>query len=212
MAQSNKGILGNVSGTVGTVVGTTWRGKPILRSRPDKKKNRRKSDKQLVQQAKFALSISFMQVMKDLLEIGFKTTATGPTGQNKALAHMLKKAINGTYPDFQIAYNKVLVSQGTLLNAFDAKPSAAAKEAIQFSWTNNSLVSNANEDDQVLMAAYCPEFNCTVFRTGVDRKAGNDTLELPGFSGKVVHTWVSFISKDGEDIATSLYTGEITII
>jgi hypothetical protein len=212
MAQSNKGILGNVSGTVGTVVGTTWRGKSILRSRPDKKKNRRKSDKQVVQQAKFALGISFLQVMKDLLEIGFKTTAIGLTGQNKALAHMLKKAITGTYPDFQIAYNKVMISQGTLLNAFDTKVSVATKEAIQFSWTDNSIVSNANENDQVLMAAYCPEFNCTVFRTGNKRSTATDTLQMPGFSGKKVHTWVSFITEDGGDIATSFYTGEVTII
>lgn len=211
MAHSNKGILGNVSGTVGTVVGTTWRGKSVLRSRPDKNKNRRKSDKQLVQQAKFALGISFMQVMKDLLEIGFKTTAIGLTGQNKALAHMLKKAITGTYPDFQIAYNKVLISQGTLHNAFDTKVSVATKEAIQFSWTDNSIVSNANENDLVLMAAYCPEFNCTVFRLGNKRNAATDTLQMPGFSGKMVHTWVSFITEDGEDIATSFYTGEVNI-
>jgi hypothetical protein len=212
MGRTNKGIMGNVSGTVGTVVGAKWRGKAYLRSKPDIKKNAKRSDSQLAQQVKFSMANTFLQGMKDLLELGFKTTAIGLTGKNKALAHMLKKAITGTYPDFQVAYNKVLVSQGTLLNAFDAKPSAAVKEAIQFSWTNNSAASNANEDDQVLMAAYCPEFNCTVFRTGVDRKAGSDTLELPGFSGKVMHTWVSFIAKDGEDIATSLYTGEITII
>lgn len=211
MAQASKGILGNISGTVGTVVGTTWRGKSVLRSRPDKKKNRRKSEKQAIQQAKFALASSFQQVMKDLLEIGFKTTAVGITGQNKAMGHMLKKAITGTYPDLQIAYNKVLISQGTLHNAFDTKVSVATKESIQFTWTNNSIVSNANENDQVLMAAFCPELNCVVFRTGSNRNTGTDALQMPGFSGKTVHTWVSFITEDDSDIATSFYTGEVII-
>lgn len=210
MGRTNKGIMGNVSGTVGTVVGAKWRGKSYLRSKPDVRKNAKRSDSQLTQQAKFALCSTFLQGMKDLLEIGFQTTAVGLTGKNKALGHMLKKAITGTYPDFNIAYNKVMVSQGTLLNAFDTK-AVATKEAIQFSWTNNSVASNADESDQVLMAAYCPEFNCTVYRIGAARSAGNDTLQLPGFSGRLMHTWVSFISTDGEDIATSLYTGDVTV-
>jgi hypothetical protein len=210
MGRTSKGIMGNISGTVGTVVGEKWRGKSYLRSKPDIKKNARRSGSQLAQQAKFSTARTFIQGTKDLLEIGFKTTAIGLTGQNKALGHMVKKAITGTYPDFSIAYNKVIVSQGTLLNAFDAK-TAAAKEAIQFSWTNNSVVSNADDSDQVLMAAYCPEFNCTVYRIGAARSTGTDTLQMPGFSGKLVHTWVSFISTDGEEIATSLYTGEVTV-
>lgn len=210
MGRTNKGIMGDISGTVGTVVGAKWRGKSYLRSKPDVKKTAKKSDRQLAQQAKFSVATTFLQGMKDLLEIGFKTTAVGLTGQNKALGHMLRKAITGTYPDFSIAYNKVMVSQGTLLNAFDAK-AAATKEAIQFSWTDNSFVSNADDSDQVLMAAYCPEFNCTVYRIGAARSTGSDTLQLPGFSGRLVHTWVSFISTDEEEIATSLYTGEVTI-
>lgn len=210
MGRTSKGIMGNISGTVGTVVGAKWRGKSYLRSKPDVKKNAKRSDNQLAQQAKFAVARSFIQGTKDLLEIGYKTTSIGATGQNKALGHMVKKAITGTYPNFSIAYNKVMVSQGSLLNAFDSK-AAAAKEAIQFSWTNNSVASNADDGDLVLMAAYCPEFNCTVYRIGTARKTGTDTLQMPGFSGRLVHTWVSFISADGELIATSLYTGEITI-
>jgi hypothetical protein len=211
MGTTSKGIMGDVNGKVGKVVGSKWRGKAILRSIPDVSKNAKRSNAQLAQQAKFALASEFLQGTKDLLAIGFGNFKTGPTGANKALGHMLKKAITGTYPDFRINYIKVLVSKGTLLNAFDAKASASAKEAISFSWTNNAITSNADENDQVLMAAYCPEFNCTVYRIGAARSTGSDALQMPGFSGRVVHTWVSFISADGEDIATSLYTGEVTI-
>lgn len=210
MGRSSKGILGDVSGKVGTVVGAKWRGKSYLRSKPDTTKNAKRSNTQLAQQAKFSVARLFLKGMKELLEIGYKTTAIGLTGQNKALAHMLKNAIGGTYPDYSIIYNKVMVSEGSLHNAFDSK-AAAAKEAIQFTWTNNSLVSNAKDSDQILMVAYCPEFNCTVYRIGAARSSGTDTLAMPGFSGKLVHTWASFISADGKEIASSLYTGEITV-
>ena len=210
MGRTNKGIMGDVSGKVGTVVGAKWRGKSYLRSKPDTKKNGKRTDSQLAQQAKFAMASTMMQGMKDLLELGFKTTAVGLTGKNKALGHMLRKAIGGTYPEFTITYNKVMVSEGNLLNAFDAK-AVAAKDAIQFTWTNNSSASNASDNDQVLMAAYCPEFNCTVYRIGAARSTGTDTLQMPGFGGRLVHTWVSFISADGEKMSTSLYSGELTI-
>jgi hypothetical protein len=210
MGRTSKGIMGDLSGTVGTVVGATWRGKAYLRSKPDTKKKAKKSNRQLAQQAKFAIASTMLHSMKDLLEIGFKTVAIGLTGKNKALGHMLKKAIAGTYPDFNIIYSKVMVSQGNLLNAFDAK-AAALKEAIQFTWTNNSNTSNADDSDKVLMVAYCPEFNCTVYRIGSTRSTDGDTLLLPGLSGRLMHTWVSFISADEENIATSLYTGEITV-
>jgi hypothetical protein len=210
MGRSAKGIMGDVSGKVGTVVGAKWRGKSYLRSKPDTKKNAKRSNTQLAQQAKFSVARTFLHGMKDLLEIDYKTTAIGLTDQNKALAHMLKNAIGGTYPDYSIIYNKVMVSEGNLHNAFDAK-AAATKDAVQFTWTNNSDISNGKETDQILMVAYCPEFNCTVYRIGAARSTGTDTLQMPGLGGKLVHTWMSFISTDGGNIASSRYTGEITV-
>lgn len=210
MGRTSKGILGNVSGKVGTVVGASWRGKAYLRSKPDTKKNAKRSDTQLAQQAKFSVARTFLQGMKEVLEIGYKTTAIGLTGQNKALAQVLKNAIGGTYPDYTILYNKVMVSEGSLHNAFDAK-AAAGQGALQFTWTNNTAFSNGKDSDQVLMVAFCPEFNVTVYRIGAARSTGTDTLQLPGFSGKLVHTWASFIAADGKNIASSLYTGEMTI-
>jgi hypothetical protein len=210
MGTTVKGIMGNVSGTVGTVVGATWRGKAYLRSKPERKKNAKRSDKQLAQQTKFSMANALMQGMKDLLAIGFRTLAVGQTGGNKALSHMLKKAITNTGSGLQIDFNKVMISQGTLVNAFDTK-ATAANAAIKFTWTDNSIVSNASANDRVLLVAYCPEFNCTVYRTGAARSAGTDTLEMPGFTGKLVQTWVTFQSEDEADIATSLYTGAITV-
>lgn len=60
MATLNKGILGGFSGKVGTVVGANWRGLDIIRSRP-KISKRNPTEKQLEQQMKFKLAISFLQ-------------------------------------------------------------------------------------------------------------------------------------------------------
>lgn len=58
MGTFKKGILGGFSGTVGTVVGSTWRGMDVMRSRP-KKSGSAPTPEQLLQREKFALAMRF---------------------------------------------------------------------------------------------------------------------------------------------------------
>jgi hypothetical protein len=212
MGLMQNGILGGFSGKVGTVVGGKWRGKEVMRSRPTRSKNAKKTAPQEAHQAKFTVATRFLMGMKELLELTFSHYAVGKTGANSALAHTLKNAITGTFPDYQLAYDKVLVSRGSLMTVFDGEAASNTKGTIQFSWTDNSGNGNAKADDQVLMVAYYPEYNSTIYRIGAARSAGIDSLTIPGLSGKVVHTWIAFISADRQDVATSIYSGEVTIV
>lgn len=162
-------------------------------------------------QAKFAVAAQFLQSMNDLLTVTFRQYAKGKTGANSALTQTLKNAITGAYPDFQIAYDKALVSRGSLLSAFDGKATAGAPQTVQFAWSSLAGLGNASENDQVLMVLYCPELRSTMYKIGATRTAGTDSLTIPGLSGKVVQTWISFISADKQDVATSIYSGEVTI-
>ena len=54
MGTISKGILGGFNGTVGTVVGATWKGITYMRSKADRR-SFTPSQKQLEQQAKFGL-------------------------------------------------------------------------------------------------------------------------------------------------------------
>lgn len=59
MAEIELGILGGVRGKVGTVVGSTWRGKNVIRSKP-RKSRRQASDKQVDQRRKFKIVANFL--------------------------------------------------------------------------------------------------------------------------------------------------------
>jgi hypothetical protein len=74
MGLIQKGILGPVSGTVGTVIGATWKTIPYMRSQPNKRKRTSTVD-QIDQQLKFAVVISFVQTMIGLLQLTFKKYA-----------------------------------------------------------------------------------------------------------------------------------------
>ena len=98
MGTINKGILGGFSGKVGTVIGGTWKGIDYMRS----KSNRRSfvpSQKQLEQQAKFALMMRFLQPLTALLRITFNSFAVKQTGMNSVFSSKLANAIAGTYPN-----------------------------------------------------------------------------------------------------------------
>src|SRR5580658_6242897 len=123
MGRITKGILGGFSGTVGTVIGGTWKGIEYMRSRPNKKKGMSTAD-QLIQQAKFTLMIRFLQTMTGLVEITFKSSANKMTEFNSAFSYNLKNAVTGVSPNFTVDYAKALVSRGNLPNG--GAPAAVA--------------------------------------------------------------------------------------
>jgi hypothetical protein len=43
------------------------------------------------------------------------------------------------------------------------------------------------------------------------RSGATANLPVPGYRGKTVHTWLSFISANDKLVATSVYTGSILV-
>ncbi|AEW01226.1 hypothetical protein A4D02_32895 [Niastella koreensis] len=210
MGKMNNGILDNFSGTIGKVVGSNWRGVPYMRSKA-KKRTGALSDAQLEQQARFAIAGKFTQSMNDLLTLGFKDQAVKMTGKNYAQSIILRDAITGTYPDFQIDYSKVPISQGKLTKAKSPVATAEANSILKFTWTNDAGRKLAKANDQAVLIAYCPEMNETEYAFGPARDAATGNLDVAEFSGKKVHAWISFMSANGKLIANSVYCGELTI-
>ena len=66
MGTYNKGILGPFRGIVGPVVGSTFRGKDVMRSRP-RKSNRAATALQLQQRAKFRRVTQFLTPVRVLV-------------------------------------------------------------------------------------------------------------------------------------------------
>jgi hypothetical protein len=178
-----------------------------------RRKNKKPTQKQLAQQAKFATAVRFVRVLIGVLTPVFSIDSRGVNNYNKALSHVLKGAIAGTYPSYDIAYRKVSISRGLLPHADSATVSASALATIRFDWTNlETAIGKARSTDRVIMVVYCPECNRAVYRKGAQRSVGTDTLSAKGFTNKVVHTWLTFLSEDGKEVADSLYTGELMVV
>src|SRR5437868_12786332 len=135
MADFNTGFLGEFVGTMGTGVGSSWRGKRYLKSRPAKTKRKRKpSPKQEVVRAKFGMARSFVQPIAQLLELTFTDSSTVATGANNATAQVITEAITGAYPSLSIDFSLVNILRGSFPSA-ENEVATTTGGKLSFTWT-----------------------------------------------------------------------------
>jgi len=212
MGKFQKGILGGFQGRIGNVVGASWKGIDYMKSR-NRKSSKPPTRKQIEQQAKFTLLIGFVSSIGKLLMLGFKDTAIKMTGINSAFAYNYDNALTGVYPFYALDYGKVLISKGQLHNVDNPSAAAAGNGQVRFSWTDNSGIAMANATDKCMVVVYCPELKRSVYITGgADRRASAESIDATAFTGKTVETWVGFSAADDSEIATSIYTGQLTVL
>ena len=209
MASMPKGILGGFTGTIGPTVGAIWRGKDYVH-----RSGRRthSSQKQLEQELKFALVARFQQPLHHLLNQTFPFYKKDSIGVNRALSYNLRNAVWGTYPNYTINYSEFLISRGTLQWAKTPIATAAGDGLVNFVWTNDVKWGMGSLNDKAVLVIYCPDMRQCVYTTeGPERSKGAASVDVSGFAGKSVQTWIGFISESGKDVATSIYTGEVLV-
>jgi hypothetical protein len=211
MARHGKGILGDFSGKVGTVVGGNWNGVPYMRSLPVRKKNRSITDAQQNQQVKFALGIRFIKSLSPLLAVSYQSTS-GKTNKNVALSQLMAQAVGGVYPNVFIDFSKVVVAKGSLKKADNPNVATPGTGLLRFNWADNTGLGNGTALDKAILVAYCPEKEDCIFTVdGGNRSQGMGILDVSFFAGKEVHTWISFRSPDGKLAADSTYIGSVLV-
>ena len=211
MGTFTKGILGGFSGKVGTVIGSTWKGITYMKSLPTPRSGPA-SQAQIEQQARFTLMIKFMQPFLSFVNTGFKNYGNKMTGFNSAMSYNLKNAVTGVYPFYEINYPDVLVTRGDLPNGGNPQAVSVSEGTVQFTWSDNSGTGKAKAGDKAMLMVYCPELKQAIYTTGsAPRSLSTETLAVSSFSGKEVETYIGFISEDGRDVATSVYTGSMTV-
>ena len=212
MAIIDKGILGPVTGTVGTVTGSSWKGRNYIRSKPGTRK-RAATESQLHQQAKFRLGIQFVTSLNGFVALGYKNNAGNFTPANAALSFTLKNGIMGSYPDYTLNYNLTLVSRGDLPNGGSPAAITQSGNKIHFSWTDNSGVGMAKSTDQSMLLVYCAALKQSVYTlAGGLRNAQSANLDVAIFAGYQVEVFISFVNEANTETANSLYLGSMQVV
>lgn len=211
MGTSKKGILGNFYGKVGTVIGSKWKGIKYMRSLPDPS-SKPPSQRQLDQRGKFRQGSSFLQPLGPVIRVGFRNQQKNQTPTNAALSDLLVNAMSGTAPDFMVNYERLKIAKGVLTGPRKAH-AELNEELIEFTWDDNTGEGDAEDNDQVLLAAISdtawPLYSVGQFT----RDAGSGSLTVPeGVSGSIFHCYLAFAGTgDRNQVSNSIYLGEVEI-
>ncbi|MCU4166710.1 DUF6266 family protein [Carboxylicivirga caseinilyticus] len=211
MGKYDKGILGAISGKVGTVVGSRWKGIRYLRSLAGPKKGV-PSIAQLKQQARFALGVQFLQPIHPIIKIGYRTQIRKQSPYNAALSDLLTSVIEGDYPEYQINFERFRMSKGTMEPPFNPEVHLESNQ-LTFSWNNNSETGDAAAGDQALLLVLAenmwPVFDIHSFK----RENASGTINLSDLSsGQQLYCFMAFAGTgDNKSVSNSALVGVITV-
>lgn len=212
MARYTKGALGAFSGKLGNVVGSNWRSIDYLRSLP-RPSNKPASPLQLAQRLKFGMAVSFLQPIKDVLNIGFSDASLDKsTGYNQAVKSLLENAIIGEYPDFELDFEKIELSKGSLAGLINLSVEEVEPYTLSVSWV--SLINRFNSfvDDDVLVLLYNKTKKLFTIYEDITRGEEEVRIEFPDvFEGDELICWTFLVKRDGNTTSNSQYVGTIVM-
>jgi len=209
MGTIKKGILGGFSGKVGNVVGASWRGIEYIRSMPASVRNPR-TEAQVTQRTRFALIGKMMKTLIPIIRLGYADkVGKGKSAFSEAMKYNVTNAVIGLFPDFEIDFEAVKITTGKLYGTGSASATCAAG-SISYVW-NTDLLNNASATDKVILAAFNPSLNESVFNMEAAARAdGSASLTLPPtWDGAQIDTYLALTSEDRKMVSDSLYTGRM---
>lgn len=209
MATLSKGILGGFSGKVGPVVGATWRGMDVIRSRP-KSSKRNPTEKQLEQQLKFKLAISFLQPIKNIQSRFFGSGSGVKSRVNLAVSYTISEAIQMVAGLPELIFNKVLITRGELTSFQNAVLTTQPGGVLHLEWEDNSTQGDAAPKDQVSIVCYCAELNNWEIYEGIVMRSDlMADVTLPAYClGKTMEVYAFLNNEKHTAASTSFYLGQ----
>ncbi|MFB9052172.1 DUF6266 family protein [Formosa undariae] len=212
MATLHQSILGGFSGKVGPVIGSTYRGKNILRSVPTKS-TKPISAAQQRQRDKFKTVLQFLTPIKELLNETFGKQVGSKSPYNQAMSYHMREALIPTPSGFTMDYNKVLVAMGGLCGLEQPAVQSLPDHTLSITWDDNSSQGLAYPTDAFVVVAYASALQR--FDTFIDcslREYGQCLLDFEAdFHGETVHLWATFRNSNLDLTATSRYLGDYTV-
>ena len=212
MATINNGVLGTISGRIGSLVFYVNRGKPVLRSMPRKRK-RPPTVAQQAQRMRFSLIIQFLSPLKSLTGKGYGNSQGKRSQIAQCIAYHAKHTVKGRFPDLEIDYRKVRITTGRLLGADYGEVFSDSAGCVNFTWIDRSNGYHGFGQDQAALIVYNPTKHRHEFLRSASYRASECAmLDVPlEFSGDRLHCWVVFISQCGKHYANSTYLGTVTV-
>lgn len=183
MGKMRMGILDGFVGKVGTVVGSFWKGKKIIRGYNAFPKESHTEEQEL-QRAKFGLLGEMGGALLKAIKVGLKEYAAEQMSTEVGeFVKVNMKNVSGTVNHLEVAYDKMILSDGNLtgvaLGEADFTTPLTVSVPIDDSYIDTRFNS---EDDRVYVAVYSKTNGTAVVSDGSHKRSGEHVnVTVPGF-------------------------------
>lgn len=210
MARLVNGITGPFIGSIGPVVGSSWKGIPYMKAKYSKR-TKSISDKEKGNRKKFAYVQEWLKPLLPFVRVGFKGYTPTVEGFIAAKSYIMKNAMEGAGADSKINPELVKVSVGSLSLSDNITVQLIDEFDLRFSW-NTVYPQEGSMRDQVMMLAYDIENKKAYpITAGQLRSTGSDTLPLPAIKDRTYHIYAAFVAVDRSRQSDSVYLGAIKV-
>ena len=219
MGKLLSGIMGPVKGRVGNLVFTTWKGKNVVKSRPERKAEITENEK--ITNSTFGYTQKWLTPIAPFLKAGlsnvegFESTLTA---RNIATSLLYRDALIKDGFNSRIDPSRITISAGRLPLADNLQLHFDAEKAeVKVTW-DPKVPANApgrelsSGDDQLMLLIYNPEERLVFGKVhGALRETGEQTCVLEPEDKGEYHVWVAFIAENRNSQSDSRYLGSITL-
>lgn len=217
MAILRYGLAGMLSGKLGNVVVYHVLGKEVVRMKG--RISKAPTEKQLANRQRLSVITKFLVKMKPFIEVGFGPAARAARvyPMNEVVKWNKSVALKGVYPDFQVDFEKVLLSKGDL-PGLEGVSIVLEGNVLRFSWLVPGGLMWPRSWDQVMLLAFFPDvvadgsefWQAYFVLSGARRKQGFDVLEIPAaLVSERIEVYVAVVSDDRGEVSTSQYLGRL---
>ncbi|MFZ6024889.1 MAG: DUF6266 family protein [Bacteroidota bacterium] len=213
MAIITQGLMGGISGKTGPLIGSSWKGKAVLRAKPVYKKNRAFTQLQLNQQEKFKLMRNFLIGIEYLLLLAFKTGNKQRNGFHEAFSVNMREAIAGEVSPFRINYSNIRLSNGSITVLQPPVMMAEPGNKVKLVWSHPLQIGmNASDVDKAIAVFYAETDNLFLMSSFDNRRQDGELLfDATLFTGKEVHVWFLYLSDNEAKASKSQYLGRVMV-
>lgn len=205
MARLPQGILGGVLGKVGNVVGSSWKGIPILKSRPLSVANPRTA-KQVAQRTKMTNVVAFAQpllssIIKPLND-RFAQQASGYNDFVSRNIHLFEGELPTPPQDLRISVGKMAAVTP------DSIGLSIGSKDVEITYVSTLVDAFASGSDLTYIVVYNAtkkEFGISSGESTRSEEMTNIIMNSPVASGDVIHAWLAFRRLDGTIVSNTGY-------
>lgn len=183
MGKMRMGILDGFVGKVGTVVGSFWKGKKVIRAYNEFPKQSN-TDLQELQRAKLGTLGEMGGALLAALQLGLKEHAAGQVSTEVGeFVKLNMKNVSGSVHHLEVAYDKLILSKGNLTEVALGEANFATPLTVSVPIDDSYYDQRENsEDDIVYLVVYSKTNGKAMMSDGTTKRSEDHvSVSVPGY-------------------------------